>query len=123
MTKEDISKYAYMNELPDASLSCPERCLWYALRDVYRRFQSGDLTKVQSIAEKTKAIRQFELDCKVLHLADRIVTRNAAMWAEIELAGSMYRLDRTLENADAFINAVYNVKMKHPEKPKEGDSV
>lgn len=123
MTKEDISKYAYMGEMPETKMSCPERCLWYALRDVYRRFQSGDLTKEQSIAEKTKSIRQFELDCKILHLADRIVSRDASMWAEIELAGSMYRLDRTLENADAFIHAVYNVKMKNPGSPKEGDSV
>ena len=115
MTKEDISKYAYLNELPDKELTCPERCLWYALRDVYRRFQSGDLKKDQCVQEKNKAINQYELDSGVLKSAKRIVAHDASMWAEIELAGSLYSMDRTLENADAFINAVYGVKMKKGE--------
>ena len=118
MTKDEISKYAYMGEMPDEEMSCPERCLWYALRDVYRRFQSGDIKKDQSIQEKSKAIRQFELDSGELDSARKILSRNAAMWAEIELASSMYTMDRTLENADAFVSAVYGVKMK-----KEGTGV
>ena len=112
MTKDDISKYAFMNEMPDQELSCPERCLWYALRDVYRRFQSGEVTKAKCVSEKNAALRQFEIDSNRLNLAKRIVTRNATMWAEIELAASMYHMDRTLENADAFIEAVYGVKHK-----------
>ena len=112
MTTDEISKYAYMGEMPDKEMSCPERCLWYALRDVYRRFQSGDIKKEQSIQEKSKAIRQFELDCGVLDSAKRIVSHNAAMWSEIELAGSLYGMDRTLENADAFVAAVYGGKLK-----------
>ena len=112
MTKEDISKYAYLNEMPDKEMTCPERCLWYALRDVYRRFQSGDIKKEQSIQEKNRALKQFELDSGVLNSAKKIVAHNASMWAEIELAGSLYSMDRTLENADAFLNAVYGVRMK-----------
>ena len=112
MTKEDISKYAYMNEMPDAPMSCPERCLWYALRDIYRRFSNGDVTKEKGDAEKSRALRQFDQDRTRLELADKIVKRDASMWMEIELAGSMYRLDRTLEHADAFVAAVYGVRAK-----------
>ena len=112
MTKDEISKYAYMGEMPDKEMSCPERCLWYALRDVYRRFQSGDIKKDQSIQEKNKAIKQFEQDNGELNSAKEIIARNAAMWSEIELAGSLYGMDRTLENADAFVAAVYGVKLK-----------
>lgn len=116
MTKEQISKYAFINELPDKEMTCPERCLWYALRDVYRRFQSGDIKKAQSIQEKNRAIKQYELDSGVLNSAKKIIDHNAAMWAEIELAGSMYTMDRTLENADAFVAAVYGVR------PKKGET-
>ena len=112
MTKEEISKYAFMNEMPETEMSCPERCLWYALRDVYSRFQSGDIKKEQSIQEKNKAVKQFEQDNGVLSSAKKIIAHNASMWAEIELANSMYAMDRTLENADAFVSAVYGVKLK-----------
>ena len=112
MTKEQISKYAFIDELPDKEMTCPERCLWYALRDVYRRFQAGDLKKEQCVREKNRAIKQFELDRNTLNQAKKIIDHNAAMWAEIELAGSLYTMDRTLENADAFVTAVYGVKQK-----------
>ena len=120
MTKEQISKYAFMNELPEGiELTCPERCLWYALRDVYRRFASGELTKEQGDAEKNKSLRQFDLDTGELIQARKILQRNSNMWMEIELAGSAYGMDRTLENADAFFQAVYGVKLKQ----REGDRV
>lgn len=113
MTKDEISRYAFMNDMPDKPMTCPERCLWYALRDVYRKFSNGDITKEKGDAEKARALRQFDQDSNSMRLAERIIKRDAAMWMEIELAGSMYRLDRTLENADAFVAAVYGVKAKN----------
>lgn len=119
MTKDDISKLAFVNDLPSVEMTCPERCLWYALRDVYRRFAAGDLTKAQGDEEKRQAVKQFTSDSKKLELADKIIKRNAEMWAEIELAASMFAIDRTLENADAFIRAVYGVKTKHMTERRE----
>ena len=119
MTKEHISKLAFVNDLPDTEMTCPERCLWYTLRDVYRRFAAGDLTKAQGDEEKKRAFKQFTVDSQRLELADRIIQRNAEMWSEIELAASMFALDRTLENADAFIRAVYGVKTKNTTERRE----
>ena len=115
MTREEISKYAFMNDLPDKPMTCPERCLWYALRDVYRRFSAGDITKEKGDAEKNRALRQFDQDKSKLDLAEKIIQRDASMWMEIELSASMYNLDRTLDNADAFVAAVYGVKAKNRE--------
>ena len=112
MTKDEISKYAFVEDLPDREMNCAERCLWYALRDVYRRFQSGSITKAQGDAEKNKAVKQYELDSAILNGAARIIEQSANMWTEIELASIMYNMDRTLENADAFVRAVYGVKRK-----------
>lgn len=94
-------------------MTCPERCLWYALRDVYRRFQNGEITQDKGDAEKRRAVRQYELDAGVLHSANRIIERNANMWTEIELAAMAYGRDRTVENADAFFRAVYGVKLRN----------
>lgn len=112
---EIINKYAYADQMPADQMTCPERCLWYALRDVYRRFRSGDITREQGEMEKHRAIRQYELDVGELDSAKKIIMHNADMWSEIELAASMYSMDRTLQNADAFVSAVYGVKSKRRE--------
>ena len=114
MTKETISKFAYMDQMPETEMTCPERCLWYALRDVYRRYHAGEITKGRAAMDKLAALRQYDLDAGKLLEADRVLTRNATMWMEIELAANMYRMDRTLENADTFVGAVYGVKLKSP---------
>ena len=112
MTKEEISKLAYMGDKPDEPMNCAERCLWYAMRDIYRGFQAGSITKEQGDAEKRKAFKQYDLDIGDLLQAKAILARNASMWAEIEIASIAYGMDRTVENADAFMRAVYGVKMK-----------
>ena len=116
--KDTISRLAFVNDLPDEEMTCPERCLWYALRDVYRKFAAGDLTKEQGDEEKRKAVKQFNADSQKLDLAEQILRRDSEMWREIETACRAFRLDRSLENADAFVSAVYGVKMK-----KEGTGV
>ena len=84
MTKEEISKLAYMGDKPDEPMNCAERCLWYAMRDIYRGFQAGSITKEQGDAEKRKAFKQYDLDIGDLLQAKAILARNANMWAEIE---------------------------------------
>ena len=37
---------------------------------------------------------------------------HARLWKEIEAAGGRYWEERTLENADAFVEAVYGVRVK-----------
>ena len=49
-----------------------------------------------------------------------IVRRQAEMWNRIEVAGSRYGPERTIENADAFFEAVYDVKLKSTDKDAEG---
>ena len=119
MTKEDINKLAFIESMPDIDMTCPERCLWYALRDVYRQYRSGEITVAQGDAAKHKAIRQYEIDAGILAEAHRIIRHHAAMWMEIELAASAYSMNRTLQNADAFISAVYGVQMKSVEDLEE----
>lgn len=112
MTKEDIAKWAYTGDKPDKPMNSAERCLWYAMRDIYKCFQAGTITKEQGDAEKRKAFKQFDLDVGELLQAKAILARNANMWAEIEIAHIAYNMDRTFENADAFVQAVYGVKLK-----------
>ena len=97
-------------------MTCYERALFYTLKDIYSSYRRKLITKEQGESGKNAALRQYDLDKGAIESAMHILRSNAELWKHIEMAASTYRLDRTLENADAFIEAVYNVKIK----PKEG---
>lgn len=115
MTIDAINKFAFVEEMPEAVMTCPERCLFYSLRDTYRLFKAGKLSKEQGEKEKSRAIRQYKLDEGELTAARKVVQNSAEMWKRIEYANMTYNKDRTLENADAFIEAVYNIELQQKE--------
>ena len=115
MTKDEIIKYAATGQMPDQEMTCPERALFYTLKEIYTRFRNGLITKEQGEVQKNHALRQFELDNSAVSSAMKILRHNSELWKAIEQAGNHYALDRTLENADAFVEAVYNVKLKQKE--------
>lgn len=130
MKKEDIIEYAARCIVPDQEMTCPERALFYTLKDIYEDFRKGVLSKERGETLKNRALRQFDLDKGAFDSAFRILRDNAELWKSIELEGNHYRLERTLENADAFVEAVYKVRMKqtkraedaaNKEEQKEGD--
>ena len=96
-------------------MTCPERALFYTLKEIYSNYRQGAISKAKGEDLKNKAMRQFEIDNSAVMSAMKILRKDAELWKSIELAGNHYRLDRTLENADAFIEAVYSVKMKFTE--------
>ena len=119
MTIDAINKFAFVGEMPEAVMTCPERCLYYSLRDTYRLFKAGKITKEQGEAAKNKCVRQYKLDSGELDAARKVVKANSEMWKRIEYANMAYNKDRTLENADAFIEAVYNIELKPIQKDGE----
>lgn len=98
--------------VPEEEMTCPERALFYTMKDIYEQFRLGKLSKETGESLKNKTLRQFDLDQGAVQSAMKILRDNAELWKRIELAGNHYRLDRTLENADAFIEAVYRVRGK-----------
>ena len=97
MTAEEITKLAAKGRLPEETLPCPERCLFYAMRDLYRQNKCGEI----SIEDG------FRRDCEQFNYAKTIFAFHASMWKEIELAGSRYMKEPTIEHADEFVRAVY----------------
>jgi len=101
-------------------MTCPERALYYALRDIYSQYRKGIITKSKGEELKLKAMRQFDLDNQAISSAIKILHKHAEFWKSIEKASSRYRLERTLENADAFLEAVYKVPIKAQDLEREG---
>lgn len=117
MQKDKIIEMAARGIVPEEEMTCPERALFYTMKDIYEQFRLGKLSKETGESLKNKTLRQFEIDKGAIESAMRILRENSELWKRVEIAANAYRLERTLEHADAFIEAVYNVRIK----PKEGE--
>lgn len=109
----DISVMAAQGGVDPFELDPPERCLYYALADLYRKHGVGELSTDDCKQAKQNAVRQYEKDRALLVSYQRQVIHHAKMWNRIEHACSVYNQsgNRTPE-ADAFVEAVYGCKLK-----------
>lgn len=128
MTVDKISKLAAKNIVPTEQLSLPETLLWYRLRDLYRSFSQDSISKENAAVEKQKIIKQYNDDKETFAFYNKYVSKSAQMWRNIESAARAYRENKTIENADKFVEAVYGVKVrstpsKHDSERTENQSI
>ena len=107
---------------PAEGWKAPEIVLWYAFRELYRDYRAGKTTEDKAKSIKSEIVKRYHVQKTEYETMQNIVRRQAEMWQKIEIAGSRYRLDRKLENADAFIEAVYGVQIKRTERPGDQDA-
>ena len=106
MTLDEIQVAAYdFKRIPDSDLPAAECLLWYMLRDIYDRYRNGLITQAEGEAEKQKAMQRYKENRSALESAEAFIRFNAKMWQVTEQARSNYRINRTLENADALVEA------------------
>lgn len=80
---------------------------WYKLRDVYRNYKAGKISK-EIAADTKKSIlvaRQTEIDRNTEHF--KAEKHLADFWYKIHAAATVYMKDPTIEHADKFVEAVY----------------
>lgn len=112
MTVDEIAKLAAQKIVPTEKLSLAETLLWYRLRDLYQNFSQGSISKENAAVEKQKIVKQYSAEKQTQESAERYIAYHAKLWRNIEVAHMAYRQNKTIENADKFIEAVYGVKMK-----------
>lgn len=107
---------------PAESWKAPEIVLWYAFRELYRDYRAGKTTEDKAKNIKSEIVKRYHVQKTEYETMQNIVRRQAEMWNRIEIAGSRYGTERTIENADAFFEAVYDVKLKSTDKTEnEGE--
>ena len=110
---DDVRLSAYnQDKEPNESWKPPELVMWYSFRELYNNYRSGKLTKQDAEQVKAEILKRYSVQKTEYDVMKSIVHRQAEMWQKIELAGNKYGIERTLENADAFMKAVYDVNMK-----------
>ena len=84
------------------------------LKNLYNQFREKKITAEQGDKEKKAALMQFQRDIFEYQRDKELIQHHASLWREIELTGSAYRKEPSIEHADAFLAAVYGVKQKMP---------
>lgn len=92
-------------EMPD-NMDSSDQLMFLKLRLLYNSYRKGILSREQATKEKTKIVREYELDCAMHKLGIRWVT----MIGETEKARIEYRKNRTIEAADKLLEVIEGIK-------------
>ena len=112
MTPEVIEDLAYQGQEMPQGLNAAQQMLFQSFRRLYAYATLTHMPLEQGKREKLALLREYEKrSAQVVHME-----KTWAMWQRIEAAANRYGAERTLENADAFVQAVYGVGRK--EKPR-----
>lgn len=109
-------KYEYEREaargdpMPDG-LSLAEQQTYQAIRYLYAVYRAKRITQAQAAQEKAKVLRELRMMQEKEALMEKSYAKTA-MWKDLEAAANRYGTDRTLENADKLIEAIYGVSVK-----------
>lgn len=110
MDIDTIALIAAKEEHPDAhNLHGPDRLLYYELRDIYRDYNAETLSLQTGEALKRKAVREYDRFIRKLADAEKTEFEHAKFWQRVEAAAVAYAKQPTVENADAFYEAVYRI--------------
>ena len=121
---DDVRLSAYnQDKEPGESWKPPELVMWYAFRELYRDFRAGKLKKDEAEKAKAEILKRYAAQKTEYDTMQNILQSQAEMWKRIELAGSRYGTERTVENADAFYKAVYDVELKDVDSTENNRSV
>ena len=108
MTEEEISKCALLEKFPNGAVVY-DHLAWYQLRDVYRDYRSGKITKEEGEGIKQSIFKYRRTLITREDMAKQAAKHLADFWARIQCAGNEYAKNPTIDTADAFFEAVYRV--------------
>ena len=95
------------NEMPNG-LEYPDQVLYLCFRMLYAQLRQGIIDRDTAIREKKKLLKEYE--------SYKFVDQMGKQWVKIikdtEIARSEYLKNRTLENADKLLQAIYQVERK-----------
>lgn len=111
----DLKKIAMLaadgGPIPDG-LKQWEQNAYIALRGLYQQYRAGAIDRETAAAEKRKIFKAARDAESMEAFWDKLAQSTVTLWREIEAAASAYAKEPTLENADAFYQAVYRVRRK-----------
>lgn len=106
MTEEELSRAAMTERYPESGMPY-DWLAWYKLRDVYREYKTGRITKAEGEAQKESIFRARKEEIDKTESSKKAALRLGKFWIAIEEAGKNYMKEPNIDNADLFVKAVY----------------
>ena len=109
LTAEQICKFAKRDEQPTSGMCYIDWLLWYMVRDIYNEHGAGLISAEQGAKRKQSAVRIWEREWECHQRNAAITNRAAELWKSVEEAATAYRKNRTIQNADLLMVAIYGI--------------
>ena len=93
-----------------------EQAAYQALRYLYAMYPRKAISRKDAAREKKLIRVQHDRAKADFETNRRNLLAHAEMWKKIEAAANRFGQERTLENAEAFVRAVYGCGVKKEEK-------
>lgn len=79
--------------------------MYIALRGLYQQYYSKQIGRGQAVQDKKELMCNYENEL----IEDKTISEIAKLWIRISVPARNYEQCPTIENADAFYAAVYNL--------------
>lgn len=114
MTLDQIEDLAFKGlDMPDG-LNMAEQLLFLEFRWLYQYARLIRMPPKRGRKEKMKILKEFNQN---VFFVKRLIAANQ-LWNRIDAAAILYRNERTIENADKFVDAVYGIHCDPPDAAK-----
>lgn len=108
MTADEIL-LAAANGTEPPGLNAAEALLFCRMRESYRAFRAGEISKETGVEDRKKAMNEFRHISNQLEQGRAAQFRMAQLWVNLERYASAYRKEKSLDTADALMLAVYGL--------------
>ena len=116
MTADELEDLAFLGgELPEG-LTNAQTMLFLEFRALYQFAAQTHMGAEQGRREKNRILAAFRAQEGKEREFKTLWENHAALWKRIEAAAMSYREGRSLQTADAFVEAVYGCRMKEADK-------
>lgn len=108
MSPDQIEDLAFRGETLPQGLDMAEQLLFLSFRQLYQYARLIRMDPERGRREKTAILEEFRRRQRQVYWMEK----TNRMWTAIELTGSAFGRERTIENAEAFFRAVYGAGLK-----------
>lgn len=107
MTELPYERQAMANEPLPEGLSMAHQLMYLSLRTLYQLHYAGKISREQAQHDKGELLNELDKVERMEQFNNKLAKHTADMYRDIELAVTTYRKNRTVDNADRVINAIY----------------
>lgn len=94
-----------------------DQAAYQAMRYLYALYHRSEIPREDAAAEKGRIRGEYEIRKKQFQAVREGQTERAQFWKTIEAAANRFGGERTLESAEAFLEAVYQAGLRNRRNP------